>query len=265
MELNKYLAERKQLADGSSRPAMVMTHVVCGYPSFDDNWAALEVMESFGVDLVELQFPFSEPSADGPLFVKANQEAIAKGVHVDDCFDFMRKVTERFSFKVVMMGYYNTVFKTGHQAFLTRLKDAGAVGFILPDLPVEEAGELHSIAAELDLSPIVLMTPTNSDARLTQLAKSADGFIYTVARKGVTGTHTEMTDSVAEFIDRCRNFTDLPLAVGFGVSTANDVAFIGQHADIAVIGTAALKAWESGGKSALTEFFAQLLPTSNAA
>ena len=109
------------------------------------------------------------------------------------------------------------------------------------------------------------MTPTNSDARLTQLAKSADGFIYTVARKGVTGTHTEMTDSVAEFIDRCRNFTDLPLAVGFGVSTADDVAFIGQHADIAVIGTAALKAWESGGKSALTEFFAQLLPTSNAA
>ena len=259
MPLNQYLAERKAQVAGSNRSAMIMTHVVCGYPSFEANWKALEVMDSFGVDLVELQFPFSEPSADGPLCVKANQEAIRSGVHVQDCFEFMAKVTAKFSFKVVMMGYYNTVFKTGHRDFLQRLKNAGAHGFILPDLPVEEASELHGIAKELELAPIILMTPTNSDARLAELAKSADGFIYTVARKGVTGSDTDMNAEVSGFIERCRAFTDLPLAVGFGVSKAEDVEFIGQHADIAVIGTAALKAWEEQGAEGLRAFFTQLL------
>ncbi|MFQ3245396.1 MAG: tryptophan synthase alpha chain [Arenicella sp.] len=259
MALNNYLAERKAARSNSARPAMIMTHVVCGYPSFDANWKALEVMDSFGVDLVELQFPFSEPSADGPLFVKANQQAINNGVHVDDCFNFMAKVTAKFSFKVVMMGYYNTVFKTGHRQFMQRLKDAGAEAFILPDLPVEEAGELHELAKELDLSPIILMTPTNTDARLKQLASCADGFIYTVARKGVTGSDTNMTTDVSEFIQRCKTFTELPLAVGFGVSKSDDIKFIGKHADIAVIGTAALKAWEADGEQGLRDFFDQLL------
>lgn len=259
MALNNYIAERRQQRAGTDRPAMVMTHVVCGYPSFDDNWKELEIMQEFGVDLVELQFPFSEPSADGPLFVKANQTAIDNGVQVDDCFDFMHRVTTAFSFKVVMMGYYNTVFKTGQREFMQRLKEAGGDGFILPDLPVEEATQLHEIATELDLSPIVLMTPTNSDQRLATLAKCADGFIYTVARKGVTGSNTNMNDEVASFINRCRHHTDLPLAVGFGISSAQDIKFIGEHADIAVIGTAALRAWEDDGEAGLRAFFQQLL------
>lgn len=256
--LNNYLLERKQTLAENKRKTMIMTHVVCGYPSFDDNWKELQIMQEAGVDLVELQFPFSEPSADGPLFVKANQEAIENGVHVDDCFEFMRKAAAEFSFKIIMMGYYNTVYKTGHRDFLQRLKDAGGIGFILPDLPIEEATELHQIAKELNLSPIILMTPTNTDQRLIELAKSADGFIYTVARKGVTGSNTSMNDDVAEFIKRCRNITDLPLAVGFGVSNKQDIEFISQHADIAVIGTAALKAWEANQEQGLRDFFAQL-------
>lgn len=259
MSLNKYISERKAALKDTPRRALIMTHVVCGYPSFEDNWKELEIMAEFGVDLVELQFPFSEPSADGPLFVKANQEAISAGVHVKDCFEFMRKVTAAFPFKVVMMGYYNTVFKNGHRSFLQQLKDAGGEAFILPDLPVEEAKELHEIASELDLSPIILMTPTNSNERLQTLAAAASGFIYTVARKGVTGGNTNMNDEVAKFIKRCRQFTDLPLAVGFGVSNANDIEFISEHADIAVIGTAALQAWEQGKQSGLRAFFTQLL------
>jgi tryptophan synthase alpha chain len=258
MALNEYLNERLELKKSGKKPALVMTHVVCGYPSFEENWQELEVMQEFGVDLVELQFPFSEPSADGPLFVKANQQAIENGVHVDDCFEFMQRVTQHFDFKVIMMGYYNTVFKTGHRAFLQRLKDAGGYGFILPDLPIDEAGELHSIATELDLAPIVLMTPTNSDERLAHLAKNADGFIYAVARKGVTGSNTTMDQEVAGFIARCKQATDLPIAVGFGVSTSADIHFIGEHAEIAVIGAAALKAWESGKAPELRAFFAQL-------
>lgn len=259
MALEQYLAGRKAALKEKNRDALVMTHVVCGYPSFDDNWQVLEIMQEAGVDLVELQFPFSEPSADGPLFVKANQMSIENGTTVQDCFDFMKKVTAHFDFEVVMMGYYNTVFKTGTKRFLQKLKDAGGIGFILPDLPVDEADEVFQNANDLDLSQVILMTPTNTKERLAQLASAAKGFVYTVARKGVTGSQTEMNQEVVDFIESCREVTELPLAVGFGVSTKADIDFIGQHADIAVIGTAALKAWEQGKAAGLKAFFKQLL------
>ena len=146
----------------------------------------------------------------------------------------------------------------GHAAFVRRLAEAGAAGFILPDLPLEEAAELHALAAAADLDPIVLMTPTNTDARLAQLAQGARGFVYAVARKGVTGGATAMNEEVAQFLARCRAATPLPLALGFGVSTREDVAFIARHADIAIIGTAALRAWEAGGEQGLRAFFADL-------
>lgn len=253
MELKQYLEARRK-----TKSPLVMTHVVCGYPSFEDNLKELEIMSAFGVDLVELQFPFSEPSADGPLFVKANQLSIERGTRVEDCFAFMRQVSARFDFKVLMMGYYNTAFKMGHAEFVRRLKEAGAVGFILPDLPIEEAGELHNLAEAAGLAPIVLMTPTNTEQRLQQLGKAARGFVYAVARKGVTGGKTDMTAETIEFLARCRAATDLPIGVGFGVSTRQDISFIGEHGDIAIIGTAALKAWEEGGEEALKAFFSQL-------
>lgn len=254
MVLEQYL--RKRLQD---KDLLLMTHVVCGYPSFEDNWRELEIMAEFGVDMVELQFPFSEPSADGPLFVKANQEAISSGVSPTDCFDFMRKVSEHFPFKVLMMGYYNTVFKIGHDGFIKQLDAAGGCGYILPDLPVEEAGELHDLSKPRELAPIILMTPTNTDARLKTLGAAAEGFIYAVARKGVTGGQTEMGDDLQSFIAHCRQHTKLPIAVGFGVSQKADLDFLRGKADIAIIGTAALKAWEEGGEDGLRAFFSGLL------
>ena len=253
MDLKGFITQRKQ-----SKSPLVMTHVVCGYPSFEANLKELEIMSEFGVDFVELQFPFSEPSADGPLFVKANQQSIEQGTKVADCFDFMRQVTARFDFKVLMMGYYNTVFKMGHEKFVQQLKASGGCGYILPDLPIEEAAELHALSKAEGITPIMLMTPTNSDERLAQLAAAAEGFVYVVARKGVTGSKTQMSNTVSEFLDRCRQFTDLPLGVGFGVSAKEDIDFIGAHGDIAIIGTAALKAWEEGGETALRDFFEQL-------
>ena len=259
MNLSNYIETRQRALQTSPRKALIMAHVVCGYPSFEENWQELKIMEEFGVDLVELQFPFSEPSADGPLFVKANQCAIDSGVSVADCFAFMHKASNEFSFQLIMMGYYNTVFKMGHAAFLQSLQQAGGSAFILPDLPVEESRELHQIAQQMDLAPIMLMTPTNSTARLEQIAKAAQGFVYTVARKGVTGQNTDMNKDVSEFIRRCRTVTKLPLAVGFGVSKKPDVDFIAEHADIAVIGTAALRAWQADKETGLRSFFQQLL------
>jgi tryptophan synthase alpha chain len=253
MNLEHYLRARQK-----DKQLLVMTHVVCGYPSFDDNWKELEIMARFNVDVVELQFPFSEPSADGPLFVRANELALKAGVTPADCFAFMKKVTDHFPFKVLMMGYYNTAFKMGAETFLQRLKDAGGCGYILPDLPVDEAAELHSLSAKYDLAPVVLMTPTSTDKNLKKLGAAARGMVYAVARKGVTGTKTDMSDELNQFLDRCRQVTDLPIGVGFGVSSHEDIAFLRGKADMAIIGTAALKAWEQGGEDSLKAFFTGL-------
>ena len=252
--LADYIKERKK-----TKSPLIMTHVVCGYPSFEDNLKELEIMQDFDVDLVELQFPFSEPSADGPTFVRANQLAIEQGVGVDDCFQFMHKVNECFSFNTLMMGYYNTVFKMGETQYLERLQQAGGVGFIVPDLPIEEAGKLFKGARQRALSPIVFMTPTSRDGRLQEIAEAAEGFVYAVARTGVTGAATNMSGDLSRFLQRCRQYTDLPLAVGFGISSPEDIKFIGDHADIAIIGTAALKAWEGGREQGLNSFFSDLL------
>lgn len=254
VSLEKYLRARLQ-----HKELLLMTHVVCGYPSFEDNWRELEIMAEFDVDMVELQFPFSEPSADGPLFVKANQQAIADGVRPTDCFEFMHKASAHFPFKVLMMGYYNTAFKMGAETFVNKLANAGGCGYILPDLPVEEAGELHQLSKAKDLAPIILMTPTNTEARLQILGDAASGFIYAVARKGVTGGQTEMDDNLNAFISRCRTHTRLPIGVGFGVRQKTDLDFLRGKAEIAIIGTAALQAWEEGRENELRAFFTALI------
>ena len=254
MGLQSFIANRKQDKD-----LLVMAHVVCGDPSVEDNLKELEIMAEAGVDVVELQFPFSEPSADGPLFVHANEQSLKSGTTVDQCFELMAEVSARFPFKVLMMGYYNTAFKMGEDVFIERLKAAGGVGFILPDLPIEEAGNLHRLADEAGIEPVILMTPTSSDKRLAQLGTASRGMVYAVARKGVTGSKTNMGDDVVALIERCRQHTDVPIGVGFGISSKEDMDFLRGHADMAIIGTAALKVWEQSGTEGLREFFKQLM------
>ena len=254
MGLQHYIAERKK-----SKDLLVMAHVVCGYPSFAENLQELEIMAEAGVDLVELQFPFSEPSADGPLFVHANEQSLKAGTTVDQCFEFMKLVSERFDFKVLMMGYYNTAFKMGEARFVQRIKESGGVGYILPDLPVEESGNLHRLSAEAGIEPIILMTPTSTDRRLAQLGAASRGMVYVVARKGVTGSKTSMGDDVVALIARCRQHTDLPMGVGFGISCKADMDFLRGHADLAIVGTAALKIWQESGAEGLRGFFAELM------
>ena len=254
MGLESYIAERKQHKD-----LLVMAHVVCGYPSFEANMQELEIMHEAGVDLVELQFPFSEPSADGPLFVRANEQSLKSGTTVDQCFDFMKLVSERFSFKVLMMGYYNTVFKMGEEVFVQRLKEAGGVGYIVPDLPLEESAHLHALSAATDIEPIILMTPTSSDKRLAQLGAISRGMVYVVARKGVTGSKTNMGDDVIGLIERWRQHASVPMGVGFGISSKADMDFLRGHADMAIVGTAALQTWEDSGAEGLKKFFAELM------
>lgn len=257
MALENFIRDRLQ-----NRALLLMTHAVVGYPSLADNWEMLSCMEQAGVDLVELQFPFSEPIADGPMFIKANQGALKAGLHWNDYFDLISRAKRNFHFRLLFMGYYNTLFRMGHASFCARLADAGADGFIVADLPPEDAGELTALARTRMLDPIHLMAPTNSTKRLQEIARDASGFIYCVARKGVTGRLTELDDAVSAYIHRCRAATNLPLALGFGIKEPIHVARLKGVADIAIVGTACLEAWEREGRKGYAQFLSSLVDAS---
>ena len=238
---------KKQL---EAKPILIMTHMVLGYPSFDDNWKMLEVMEASGADVVELQFPFSEPVADGPLFVLANQTSLDAGTTVDQCFDFFEKASKRFSMPLLMMGYYNTVHAMSEAGFCRRLKDVGGVGAIVPDLPIQYSKEYFEACEVESLAPIQIVTPNASPERIKELADHSKGFVYCVARKGVTGKKTTF-EGIDDYLKRVRSITDLPLALGFGVKNHEDIRSLIGKADMAIIGTAGLQAWTDGGEDAL--------------
>jgi len=242
----------------SQRSTLLMTHAVVGYPSLHDNWRMLECMQQAGVDLVELQLPFTEAIADGPMFIKANQAALEDGLNWNSYFDLFTSASKEFDFPLLFMGYYNTVFCMGHEKFCDRLKAAGGEGFIIADLPPEQGRELNQYARGQGLDPIMLMTPVNSEQRLEQIAAQASGFVYCVARKGVTGKHTELDQQLRDYMQRCRTITNLPLALGFGIKSAEDVRGLKGIADIVIVGTACLEAWEDKGQKAYLEFLKEL-------
>lgn len=244
MNLQAYIEER--LAE---RKVLMMTHLIAGFPSLEANWRMLEIMAEVGVDLVELQMPFSEPIADGPTFAQANQQALKSGLALDQYFDLMQRATAAFPFPHLMMGYYNTAFRLGHGPFCRRLAASGASGFILPDLPVEEYGDLWTASAECEQTPILLMTPTNTEQRLRQIGTQAQAFVYAVARKGVTGRQTDLDDGLYRFIARCRAATDLPLGIGFGLRSREDVRQLQGRAEIGIVGSVLLEIWEREGEA----------------
>ncbi|HIJ78662.1 MAG: tryptophan synthase subunit alpha [Desulfobulbaceae bacterium] len=252
------LLNEKIKAARAKKDILLMTHLVIGYPSLDDNRKTIKQMVENGVDIIELQIPFSEPMADGPMIIKANQEAIAKGIKVRQCLDFAAEMTSTYDIPFLFMTYYNILYKYGVAEFLAKAKEIGITGFIVPDLPPEEGAEYLGLTHELGLFPIQIFAPTSSDGRMKTLAGHGGGFIYCVARRGVTGSRTNFDQSFDDYLARCRKATDLPLAVGFGISCKDDVDILTGKADIAVIGTATIKLVEEKGVEAVGSFIAGL-------
>jgi len=238
-----------------------MTHIVIGYPSFGECFKIVETMVEAGVDLMELQIPFSEPVADGPVILKANEVALRKGVTVKDCLDFAEKVACRFQIPFLVMTYYNIPFKYGVKEFVSAIADKGLQGAIIPDLPPEEAKEYLEAMFSKGLAPVFIFSPTSSEKRMKYIASHARGFIYCVARQGITGAETDFSDTLAEYLNRCRRATSLPLAVGFGVKQREEVKFLEGKADIAVIGTQSIRIVEAKGINALGAFIEEVRPS----
>ncbi len=251
--LKSYIEQRLR-----DKNILLMTHIVIGYPSFDASYKIIEAMVTAGVDLIELQIPFSEPIADGPVILRANQESLAAGTRVADCIAFAGKVTRTFDVPFLFMTYYNILFKYGVDRFVADSADRGIQGMIVPDLPPEEGSEYLTAMNRHSLSPVYIYTPMTSDTRMKKLAEYGRGFMYCVARKGVTGKDTDFSDTLDQYLARCRKASDLPLALGFGVKNRDDISFLTGKADIAVIGTEMIRLIDNSGVDAIIPFIREL-------
>ncbi len=240
------------------RDILLMTHIVLGYPSFAASLELIDAMVESGVDLIELQIPFSEPIADGPVILQASQRALANGASVEKFLAAAAAAAARHPIPFLLMTYYNIPYTCGVQAFATRMREAGLCGAIIPDLPPEEGAEYLAAMREAELDHIFIFTPKSTEARLAVLASHARGFVYCVARKGVTGAETSFSSEMTAYLQRCRKATSLPLAVGFGLKDRADIAFLEGKADIAVIGSETLRLLDREGIEAVPPFLKSL-------
>lgn len=218
----------------------LMTHLVAGYPSLAESEKIALALARSGAALLEIQFPFSDPVADGPVIAAANATALKNGVTVKNCFAMVRRVAARAGAPVLIMTYFNIVFAAGAELFCRRARAAGAAGLIVPDYPCDEESSNHLIRYckkyRLDFIPVI--APNTRPDRLKTVLRHGSGFVYCVARRGTTGKKTAIDPSIAHYLKRVRLLTRLPLAVGFGLSEKAQLTALQPHADIAVIGTA---------------------------
>ena len=238
-----------------SRTAALMPYFTLGYPDRD---ASLDIVEAIAPysDLLELGIPFSDPLADGPTIQHSTQIALENGTTVSGCLDMVRELRRRgVQTPVCLMGYYNPMLAYGLDRFVQDAKGAGVQGFIVPDLPPEEAAELQQLAAKAGMAYIYFLAPTSSLQRIEQVTQQAAGFIYLAGVIGVTGARRSLDSDLAEFVQRVRIHSDVPLAIGFGISTPNQAASVGQLAEGVIVGSAlvnAVNAAENKPKAAST-------------
>ncbi len=253
MQLEQILRERKETKD-----ILLMTHIVLGYPSFEDNREIIRQMVENGVDCIEMQIPFSEPMADGPVILKANQDSLANGTTVEQCLEFGAEMAATYDIPFLFMTYYNIIFKYGDERFFARAKAADIKGLIVPDVPPEMGTEFFRQAERTGIAPILIFAPTSTPERMATLDSVAQGFIYCVARRGVTGKKSEFDKDFNSYLARCRKATRLPIAVGFGIQSKEDIQILTGQADIAVIGSQTIRLVDEHGPSAVGPFIAGL-------
>jgi tryptophan synthase alpha chain len=192
-----------------------------------------------GADVIELGVPFSDPLADGPVIQRASERAVAKGVRLSDVLGVAKELrAARPQAGLILFSYLNPVVRMGMKDFCARAAEAGADGVLLTDMIVEEAGEYLEAMHANKLAPVFLAAPTSTDARLKAIATHSQGFVYAISRTGITGTQTSLTSDAAQVVSRLKQFTKLPVALGFGISNAEHVKAVGEFADAAVVGSA---------------------------
>jgi tryptophan synthase alpha chain len=244
-----------------SRPSLV-AYVTCGDPDLATTREVVLAAIEAGAAVIELGVPFSDPVADGPVIQRASQRALQHGVSLTDVLKLAAEVRQDSqSVGLVVFSYLNPVLRLGLQNFCKVARHAGIDGALITDLPVEESSDYIREMRRNQLATVFLAAPTSTDERLKRIAGASNGFVYAVSRTGVTGAREQMPEDARKLVSRVRSFTKLPIAVGFGISTAEQFAAVGEFADAAVIGSAIVETIERNpGKEAasVAEFIKQL-------
>lgn len=220
----------------------LIPYITAGDPDLANSLGIMHALVKNGADVIELGFPFSDPSSDGPVIQRAIERALARGTTLRKTLDLVAKFRETDKdTPIVLMGYLNPVEFMGYQKFADAAVKAGIDGVILVDMPPEESHELHGILRKAGLDTIYLVAPTTSDARMESICKQSSGYVYYVSLKGVTGAAHLDVESVVSNLNRLRQHTSLPLGVGFGISDATSAARIAAVSDAVVVGSALIR------------------------
>lgn len=223
--------------------------ITCGDPDLETTAAAVRAAVAGGADLIELGIPFSDPTAEGPVIQAANLRALRGGITTDKIFDFVKKLRRDVTVPMVFMTYANVIFSYGAERFISTCKDIGIDGLILPDLPFEEKEEFLPFCRKYGVDLVSLIAPT-SENRIAMIAKEAEGFLYIVSSLGVTGMRSEIKTDLASIVKVVRENTDIPCAIGFGISTPEQARKMADISDGAIVGSAIIKLLETYGKDA---------------
>lgn len=214
--------------------------VTAGDPSLDKTEEFVLEMERAGATLVEIGIPFSDPIAEGPVIQEANIRALSAGCTTDKVFDMVASLRTKTEIPLVFLTYLNPIFKYGSERFCKRCKEVGIDGLIIPDMPYEEKGEISEVATQYNVDLISLIAPTSA-SRIEMIAKEAQGFIYVVSSMGVTGVRSDIKTNVEDIVKSIRKVTDIPVAIGFGIHTREQVQEYFKEADGVIIGSAIVK------------------------
>ena len=223
--------------------------ITCGDPDLETTAKAVRAMAENGADLIELGIPFSDPTAEGPVIQGANIRALAGGITTDKIFEFVAELRRDVKIPFVFMTYANVVYSYDAERFMARCCETGVGGIILPDLPFEEKGEFSAVARQYGIDLISLIAPTSA-GRIKMIAKEAEGFIYIVSSLGVTGVRSEINTDIGEIVKIIRENTDIPCAVGFGISKPEQAKKMAGLSDGAIVGSAIIRLLEKYGKDA---------------
>ncbi|HXU36144.1 MAG TPA: tryptophan synthase subunit alpha [Blastocatellia bacterium] len=229
-------------------------YITAGDPSLEATEQIILELERSGADIIELGVPFSDPIADGPVIQRASERALANNVSVRDCLEVVSRVRKQSQIPIVLFSYLNPLLSIGLDRLGDELKSAGVDGVLGTDLVPEEAEQFRAVLHSSDIDLIFLVAPTSTDERLKLIAEASSGFIYAVSRAGVTGVRQSLSEAASTLVQRVKRFTDLPVAVGFGISTPDQVNEVWQHADAAVVGSRIVAEIENNaGDPALVE------------
>jgi len=216
-------------------------YIMAGDPSVERTKELVLVLEECGADIIELGVPFTDPLADGPTIQRAAERALKEGVTLKAVLALVKDLRTKTQVPLVLMTYYNPVFKYGEERFVKDARDAGVDGVIIPDLPPDEAGELIKTAKKAGLATIFLLAPTSTEDRIKKVATASRGFIYYVSMTGITGAQILLDGSIGKSINNIRRITDKPVAVGFGISTPEEARTVSGISDGVIVGSAIVR------------------------